>query len=133
VVATAPGIFTQSQSGIGAAGYNGDFSVNGPNNPAAKGSYMVFFLTGEGQTNPTGKTGTINSSPNQNPMPVAGITVTIDGQPTTYSYAGGIEGVVEGILQLNVQVPAAARSGTVPIVVTIGGNSTQSGVTVSVQ
>jgi len=40
---------------------------------------------------------------------------------------------VEGILQLNVLVPAASRSGTVPIMVTIGGNSTQSGVTVSVQ
>ena len=68
-----------------------------------------------------------------NPMPVAPITVTIDGQPTTYSYAGGIEGVVEGIMQLNVVVPASARSGTVPIVVTIGANSTQSGVTVSVK
>jgi uncharacterized protein (TIGR03437 family) len=133
VVATAPGIFTQSQSGIGAVGYNGDFSVNGPNNPAPKGSTMVFFLTGEGQTNPPGKTGTINSTPNMNPMPVAPVTVTIDGQPTTYSYAGGIEGVVEGIMQLNVVVPASARSGTVPIVVTIGANSTQSGVTVSVK
>ena len=94
---------------------------------------MVFFLTGEGQTNPPGKTGTINSTPNMNPMPVAPVTVTIDGQPTTYSYAGGIQGVVEGIMQLNVLVPAAARSGTVPIQVTIGGNSTQSGLTVSVK
>ena len=133
VVATAPGIFTQNQSGTGPVGFNGDFSVNGPNNPAAKGSTMVFFLTGEGQTNPAGITGTINSSPNMNPMPVGGITVTIDGQPATYSYEGGIEGVVEGIMQLNVVVPAAARSGTVPILVTIGGNSTQSGVTVSLK
>jgi uncharacterized protein (TIGR03437 family) len=133
VVPTAPGIFTQNQSGTGAVGFNGDFSVNGPNNPAPKGSTMVFFLTGEGQTNPAGVTGTINSTPNMNPMPVAPITVTIDSQPTTYSYAGGIEGVVEGIMQLNVVVPASARSGTVPIMVTIGANGTQSGVTVSVK
>jgi uncharacterized protein (TIGR03437 family) len=68
-----------------------------------------------------------------NPMPVAPITVTIDGQSTTYSYAGGIEGVVEGIMQLNVVVPASVRSGTVPIVVTIGGSRIQSGVTLSIQ
>lgn len=134
VVATVPGFFTLNQSGTGAAvAYNDDFTLNGPNNPEAKGHTLALFLTGEGQTNPAGITGTINSTPNQNPKPIAGITVTIDGQPTTYSYAGGIEGVVEGIMQLNVLVPASARSGTVPIVVTIGGNSTQSGVTVSLK
>jgi uncharacterized protein (TIGR03437 family) len=134
VVATVPGFFTLNQSGTGAAvAYNDDFTLNGPNNPEAKGHTLALFLTGEGQTNPAGVTGTINSTPNMNPMPIAGITVSIDGQPTTYSYAGGIEGVVEGIMQLNVLVPASARSGTVPIVVTIGGNSTQSGVTVSLK
>jgi trimeric autotransporter adhesin len=134
VVATVPGIFTLNQSGTGAAvAYNDDFTLNGPNNPEAKGHTVALFLTGEGQTNPAGITGTINSTPNMNPMPIGGITVTIGGRPATYSYAGGIEGVVEGIMQLNVQVPANAPSGTVPIVVTIGGNSTQSGITVSLK
>ena len=36
VEATLPGIFTQNQSGTGAVGFNGDFSVNGPNNPASR-------------------------------------------------------------------------------------------------
>jgi uncharacterized protein (TIGR03437 family) len=40
---------------------------------------------------------------------------------------------VEGIIQMNVQVPANAPSGNVPVTVIIGGNSTQSGVTISVQ
>jgi uncharacterized protein (TIGR03437 family) len=133
VAATAPGIFTQNSSGSGPVGYNANFSLNGPNNPAALGSTMVLYLTGEGQTIPPGVTGTINSSPNQNPMPAAPINIFIDGQPATYSYAGGIEGVVEGIIQLNVQIPATAGSGNVPVVVSIGGNSTQSGVTVSLQ
>jgi hypothetical protein len=53
--------------------------------PGVKGSTVVFFLTGVGQTNPPGKTGTINSTPNMNQMPVAPITVTIRGQSTTYS------------------------------------------------
>jgi trimeric autotransporter adhesin len=133
VVATAPGIFTQNSSGSGAAGFNGNFSVNGPNNAAAAGSTVVFFLTGEGQTIPPGVTGTINSSAAQNPSPAAPISILIGGLPATYSYAGGIDGVVEGIMQLNVQIPAGVSPGTVPVAVTIGGNSTQSGVTVSVQ
>lgn len=133
VAATDPGIFTQNSSGKGAAGFNGNFSVNGPSNPAAGGSTVVFFLTGEGQTIPPGVTGTINSSPAQNPSPVAPITILIGGQPATYSYAGGIDGVVQGIMQLNVQIPAGAPSGADPVVITIGNNSTQSGVTISVE
>ncbi|HEY7391633.1 MAG TPA: hypothetical protein VH640_24170 [Bryobacteraceae bacterium] len=133
IAATAPGIFTQNSSGSGAAGYNADFSLNGPNNPAPKGSTVVLFLTGEGQTIPAGVTGTINSSPTQNPVPAASISVLIGGQPATYSYAGGIDGVVEGILQINAQVPTNVPSGTVPVTVLIGGNSTQSSVTISVQ
>jgi uncharacterized protein (TIGR03437 family) len=133
VAATNPGIFTQNSSGKGPAGFNGNFSVNGSANPAARGSTVVFFLTGEGQTIPSGVTGTINSSPTQNPSPAAPITILIGGQPATYSYAGGIEGVVEGIMQLNVQIPATAPSGADPLVITIGNNSTQSGVTISVQ
>jgi uncharacterized protein (TIGR03437 family) len=133
IAATAPGILTQNSSGSGPAGYNANFSLNGPNNPAPKGGYIVLYLTGEGQTIPAGVTGTINSTPASNPVPAASISVLIGGQPANISYAGGVEGVVEGILQLNVQIPANAPSGNDPVTVIIGGNSTQSGVTVSVQ
>jgi uncharacterized protein (TIGR03437 family) len=64
---------------------------------------------------------------------VANITISIDGQPATYTYAGGVPGAVEGLMQLNVQIPAGARSGDVGVVVSIGGVPTQPGVTVSVQ
>jgi uncharacterized protein (TIGR03437 family) len=36
-------------------------------------------------------------------------------------------------MQLNVQIPANAQSGKVPILVSIGGNTSQNNVTVSVQ
>ena len=36
-------------------------------------------------------------------------------------------------MQLNVQIPATVDSGDLPIVVSIGGNASQSGVTVSVK
>jgi len=37
------------------------------------------------------------------------------------------------MMQLNVQIPANAASGDLPIVVSIGGKASQNGVTVSVQ
>jgi uncharacterized protein (TIGR03437 family) len=131
VSSTAPGIFTQNSSGSGPGAFNADFSLNGASNPVAKGGSVVFFLTGEGQLTPPGVTGTINGA---NPAaPVQHANVLIDGQGANYTYAGGITGVVEGIMQLNVQIPADARSGDLPVVVTIGGKSSQSGVTVSVK
>jgi uncharacterized protein (TIGR03437 family) len=36
-------------------------------------------------------------------------------------------------MQLNVQIPANARSGNLPIQVSIGGNSSQAGVTIAVR
>jgi uncharacterized protein (TIGR03437 family) len=131
VSATAPGIFTLNSSGSGPGAFNADFSLNGPNSPVAKGGTVVFFLTGEGLLTPTGVTGTINGA---NPgTPVQHASVLIDGQGANYTYAGGITGVVEGIMQVNVQIPADARSGDLPVVVSIGGRSSQSGVTVSVK
>jgi uncharacterized protein (TIGR03437 family) len=128
---TAPGIFTLNSSGSGPGAFNANFSLNGPNNPVSKGGVVTFFLTGEGQTNPLGVTGTIN--PASAPAPVANIAISIDGQPATYIYAGGVPGAVEGLMQLNVRIPAAARSGDLGVVVSIGGVPSQPGVTVSVQ
>jgi uncharacterized protein (TIGR03437 family) len=131
VSSTAPGIFTLNSSGSGPGAFNADFSPNGPNNPVAKGGTVVFFLTGEGLLTPAGVTGTINGA---NPAaPVQHASVLIDGQGANYTYAGGITGVVEGIMQINVQMPADAGSGDLPVVITVGGRSTQSGVTVSVK
>jgi hypothetical protein len=56
--ATNPAIFTAAGSGIGlAAALNQDQSANSPANPAARGSIVVLFVTGEGQTSPPGVTG----------------------------------------------------------------------------
>jgi len=128
---TAPGVFTLNSSGSGPGAFNANFSLNGPNNPVSRGGFVTFFLTGEGQTNPLGVTGTINQA--KAPAPVANITISIDGQAATYTYAGGVPDVVEGLMQLNVQIPATARSGDLGVVVSIGGVPSQSGVTVSVQ
>jgi uncharacterized protein (TIGR03437 family) len=135
---TVPGLFTQNASGSGpGAILNQDNSVNGPGNRAAKGSIVQVFMTGEGQTSPPGVTGAITAAtlppPQVTPAPLLAVGVTINGQPALYVYAGEAPGLVAGMMQLNVQIPANAPSGDLPILVSIGGNTSQKGVTVSVQ
>jgi uncharacterized protein (TIGR03437 family) len=135
---TVPGLFTQNASGSGpGAILNQDYSVNGPNNATAKGSIVMVYLTGEGLTSPPGVTGAITTAslppPQVTPMPLLAVGVTINGASVPYEYAGEAPGLVAGMMQLNVQIPATAPSGNLPITVSIGGNTSQKGVTVSVQ
>jgi uncharacterized protein (TIGR03437 family) len=135
---TAPGLFTQNASGSGpGAILNQDNSLNGPGNPATEGSIVQVYLTGEGQTSPPGVTGAITTAtlppPQVTPAPLLAVGVTINGQPALYVYAGEAPGLVAGMMQLNVQIPANAPSGALSIVVSIGGNTSQNGVFVSVQ
>jgi uncharacterized protein (TIGR03437 family) len=67
------------------------------------------------------------------PAPVQPIQVLIDGQPALYTYAGEAPGLVAGVMQLNVQIPANVPSGALSIQVSIGGSMSQSGITVSVE
>jgi uncharacterized protein (TIGR03437 family) len=53
--------------------------------------------------------------------------------PGNRAAAGEAPGLVAGMMQLNVQIPANAPSGDLQILVSIGGNTSQKGVTVSVQ
>jgi uncharacterized protein (TIGR03437 family) len=136
--ATTPGIFTQDSSGSGpGAILNQDNSLNGPGHAAAKGSIVQIYMTGEGQTNPPGVTGAITTAtlppPQVTPAPPPPIMVWINRQPALYTYAGEAPGLVAGVMQLNVQIPANAPPGALEILVSIGGNISQSGVTVSVQ
>ncbi len=135
---TAPGLFTQNASGSGpGAILNQDNSVNGPGNQAAKGSIVQVYLTGEGQTSPPSVTGAITTAtlppPQVTPVPLLAVGVTVNGQPALYVYAVEAPGLVAGMMQLNVQIPSNAPSGDLPITVSIGGNVSQNGVTVSVR
>jgi uncharacterized protein (TIGR03437 family) len=138
VAATAPGLFAQNSSGSGpGAILNQDNSLNGPGHGAANGSIVQVFMTGEGQTTPQSVTGAITTvtlpPPQVTPAPVQPIQVWINGQPALYTYAGEAPGMVAGVMQLNVQIPANAPSGPLSIQVSAGGNMSQTGITVSVQ
>jgi uncharacterized protein (TIGR03437 family) len=134
----APGLFAQNASGSGpGAILNQDNSLNGPGHAAAKGSIVQVYMTGEGQTTPQGVTGRITTAtlppPQVTPAPAQPIQVSIDGQPANYTYAGEAPGFVAGLMQLNVRIPANAASGPLAIAVSAGGNTSQNGITVSVQ
>jgi uncharacterized protein (TIGR03437 family) len=138
VAASAPGIFASTTPGVPATQgkiLNADGSPNSPDNPAAIGTPIVIFATGEGQTNPAGVTGLIIAADeNAVKRPVLEVSVTIGGVPADIQDAGSVPGSISGSLQINAVVPDGAPSGsTVPIVVTVGGNSSTGGTTLAVQ
>ncbi len=132
LVATFPGIFTQNGSGSGLGSIlKADYSIVTAANPAVRGSTVLVYATGEGQTNPAGVTGSVAGSTLKNP--IGPVTVSIGGQQATVAYAGSAPGLVSGVFQLNVTVPTTIGPGLQPLVVTVGGSSSQSGVTIPVQ
>ena len=66
------------------------------------------------------------------PKPIAPVLVSIGGLTADIQYAGAAPGYA-GLMQLNAWVPTAAPSGDVPVVVSIGGVSSQTGVTLAIR
>lgn len=135
VAAVSPALFTMNGAGTGqAVAINAaDSSVNGPNHPASAGSYVSLFLTGAGQTSPGGQDGLQNGYNGATlATPLASVGVTIGGKGTATNYAGAAPLAIAGVMQINALVPAGLTAGNVPVVVTVGGASTQPGVTIAV-
>jgi uncharacterized protein (TIGR03437 family) len=124
VVTVAPALFTTAQNGSGQpAVVNQDGSVN---KPSAAGSIVSFYGTGFGMLAPAGADGLARLE-----QPV---TATIGGAAAQVLYAGEAPGFTVGLQQINVQIPAGLKSGSqAPVLLTIGGMSTQAGVTLAIQ
>ena len=98
-------------------------------------------MTGEGQTSPAGVTGAIApvNVPAPWKQPQLKATATVGGLPAWCSTTVRRRALVSGVMQVNVQIPANAPSGALPIVITLTdpatglSYSTQAQVTVSVQ
>jgi len=132
VVDAAPGIFTSGGTGQGqAAALNADSTLNTTLNPAQRGTAIVLYLTGEGQTNPPGQDGRVIATDLRTPL--LPVTATIGGQPAKVLYAGSAPSLVSGICQVNVQIPATLNPGAQPVQVQVGGVSSQDGVTIVVK
>jgi len=133
IAPSAPSIFTVAGNGAGqGAVLNQDNSVNGPENPAARGSVIQIFGTGEGMTVPAEVTGVINGG--QAGIPVLPVSVAIDGVNATVQYAGSAPYAVSGLFQVNAIVPQSITPGpAVPIVLTVGRASSPGDVTITVE
>jgi 6-phosphogluconolactonase len=134
VAAAAPGIFTADGSGSGQGLIsNEDGTANAPGNVASVGSTVTVYATGEGQTIPAGVDGQ-PGDPATPPVPILPVTATIGGLDAPVVAAGGISGMTAGYLQVSVQIPQGVTVGdTVPIVLNIGGITSQPNVTLAVQ
>jgi len=140
---SAPGIFSADSTGRGQGSIlNQDSSVNGVNTPAARGSFIVLYATGEGQTNPQGVTGRI-TLPQASDFrhPLGAVSVFFGGVPVPASditYVGSAPGFVAGALQINVRVPGTPAAPGTPASITdvqvqVGSSQSQSGLTVAVR
>ncbi len=139
VAPTAPGLFTLDFSGTGAVvALNSDGTVNGPANAAMRGTPVLLYATGEGQTNPAGQDGTITTGLFLH-TPMAAVSVMIAGQPATVVYAGSAQGSVAGVMEVEAIVPtlpAGVETGTVgpmQVVLKVGAASSPSGTTLYVR
>jgi uncharacterized protein (TIGR03437 family) len=122
VVAAAPGLFVQ---GSHAAAQNSDFSLNSSSNPAKVGGTILAYLTGAGAVTPQPADGAAAGSSPLSEVTSA-VTATIGGQTAQVSFAGLAPNFV-GLWQVNVVVPSGlTTAGNFPLVVTVGGQSSNS-------
>lgn len=121
VAASSPGVFAIT---------NENGSVNSAANPAAQGSILVVYGTGEGQTSPGGVDGSVATS--VFPKPVLPVSVLAGGQEAEILYAGAAPGFVAGVMQINLRIPAGLR-GTVPLQLKIGETATPAGLNIFVR
>lgn len=120
VMPAIPGIFTLDGSGEGqAAALNEDGSINSAANPAAGGSVLAFWATGQGVTSPALADGQAapDSPLSQPTLPVA---VTIAGQPAQV-VAAALAPAYAGAMQVNVVVPTGIPAGGAVLVLSVGG------------
>jgi uncharacterized protein (TIGR03437 family) len=111
IAIAAPALFGNSSGQ--ASVLNQDGTLNSPSNPAARGSVIALFGTGEGVTG----------------LP---FSVSLGGYAATVLYAGPA-GNYPGMFQINAQLPTGYFSpGTWPVVVNVGAFSTQAGLTITV-
>ncbi|MGH9664973.1 MAG: hypothetical protein ACRD9L_11165, partial [Bryobacteraceae bacterium] len=131
VTDTSPAVFAVAGGTGQAAALNQDGTVNSTANPAARGSVVTLFATGEGQTSPGGVDGALAASPY--PQPVGAVSVRVGGYPADVLFVGEAPGMV-GVLQINAQLPGGyAAGGVLPIVVRVGGAVSPAGVTIAMK
>ncbi len=134
VVPVAPSIFSADYTGSGqGAVLNQDgVTVNSSAAPAAKGSIVAIYATGEGQTNPGGVDGQLANGAAL-PKPRLPVQVWVNGKAAEVKYSGAAPGQVAGLFQVNAKIPEDTPAGEVSLQVQVGDAVSQPGITVVVK
>jgi uncharacterized protein (TIGR03437 family) len=129
VAPTAPGLFTADQSGKGQAmALNENGTINSASTPVAEGTVVIVYMTGAGLVTPPQPDGVYALV-----QPILPATATLGGQTVPVQYVAGDYTLTPGVIRVYIRVPGGISGSAVPVVVTIGGVSTQPGVTVAVK
>jgi uncharacterized protein (TIGR03437 family) len=134
VVPATPSLFSLDGTGSGPGTIlNQDGRLNSKDNPAARGSMVILYGTGAGNTDPAGVDGKMFVDAPY-PTPLLPVTVFIDNQPAEVIYAGAAPGMAAGLVQINVRVPVTASSGSqVPVAFKVGDYASTNIVTLAVR
>jgi uncharacterized protein (TIGR03437 family) len=129
VDAASPGIFTVTQSGIGAGTIlHASYSAVNSSSVARPGETVLIYCTGLGATTPAVRTGGAGNGERTVNLP----TVSIGGQNARVDFSGAAPGFA-GLYQINTVVPAFTTAGDYEVVITIASRQSRSGVTMRVQ
>jgi uncharacterized protein (TIGR03437 family) len=114
VTSAAPGLFTVGNGTGQAAANNEDGSINSASNPAARGSVVSLWATGQGSD-------------------LTAVSVTVAGYAADVLYAGPAPGF-QGLMQINARVPAGfLPPGIQPVLLSVGAAQSQPGVTLAIR
>jgi uncharacterized protein (TIGR03437 family) len=123
VAPTHPGLFPRV--------WNQDGTVNSPENPAAAGSIVVLYATGQGVTAPASPTGAFPVD--VYPEPQAPTSLRIGGLEAELLFRGQAPGT-SGVMQLNARLPQGlAPSNALPVILSLGSVDSQPGVVIAVR
>jgi uncharacterized protein (TIGR03437 family) len=125
----APALFTANASGSGqVAAINQDGTLNSVK-PIDGGKVIQLFGTGFGQLATPSQDGQLATAA----VPtVQTVTATVGGKTATVTYSGAAPTIVNGVQQINVQIPAGLAAGNAEVILQVGGVSSPKGVTISV-
>jgi uncharacterized protein (TIGR03437 family) len=118
VLAAAPGLFVQGSHAIV---QNSDFSLNSSGNPAKVGETIMTYLTGAGAVSPKVADGAAASSTTLSRV-TSTVTATIGSKTAEVPFAGLAPDFV-GLWQVNVVVPTGLTQGDFPLIISVGGQS----------
>ncbi len=132
LAAASPALFTTG-SGMGqVVAVNEDGSINSDQHPAQLGSVVVFYATGQGQTQPASTTGQAAQAPFG--MSLLPVSLTIGGIPADIIWEGSAPGFVGLDGMINARIPSGfIPTGNLPVILTIGTYGSAASTTIAIQ